>query len=215
MISDAPDLDQSLWVVLKGVAGRCYMLGNCHTSKGRIRAWSEQLDRSLCVSRGEVAEASRESAYWIAGFLAGNEPAPSEMFGAGMHEAPDDDPRWERWRLACDEFRGTGEWPHAPWGHLVPFPPGARFPVTPWALRGDEVWIWNGEGWAVADPQPQRQSDALEATVCLLRGDHEVEQVTSVHTLCIDCGLTSEWIPEEFDFEDWESEQYRYVPRVL
>jgi hypothetical protein len=46
----------------------------------------------------DMVELSPEAAVWMAGFLAGNEPEPEEMFGPGITEAADDDPRMQRWR---------------------------------------------------------------------------------------------------------------------
>ena len=211
------DLDPVLWIEVQNgnVRGRCYLSYNCHTFRGRMGAWSEDLGVDLCVSKSEVINASREARYWIAGFLTASEPAASEMFGPAMFEAGDDDPRWQRWRAACAEFRETGSWLHSPWTEPLPFPAGTQLSVTPWVLRGDEIWIWNGQAWARADPQPPRQFLLLKNTICFERGHCDMQTVTTVHAVCIDCGSTSESVPGEFTPEEWERRRHAYEPEPL
>src|SRR5436190_16859583 len=101
VMSPAPDhLDRALWVETNAVPGRCYLVFNPHTFTGLFGVWSEERDEYLSLSKSELTDASSGAQYWIAGYLAGAEPDPDEMFGAAMHDAIDDDPRWQRWRDA-------------------------------------------------------------------------------------------------------------------
>lgn len=205
-------LDQQLWIRRTGSDCRDYLVGNCHTFRGRMGAYCPKGDFGYSVSLHEIEEMSPESARWVAGFLAGNEPGPDDMFGPGIHDTPEEDPHWQRWRDALSEFRTTGAWPHAGWRHLIPFPPGMTLPAFVWALRGDEVWTWDGDAWVKADPQPARRFRLLEGTVCFERGHGESIGVSAVHWVCEDCGETDELVPGGFTLEEWERAQYEYVP---
>ena len=205
-------LDQQLWIVRAGSDCRDFLVGNSHTFHGRIAAYCPTNDYGYSVSLDEIEEMSAESSRWVAGFLAGNEPAPTEMFGPGIHDAPEEDSRWQRWHAAVDEFRTTGAWSHAQWRHLIPFPAGTTLPTFVWTLRGDEVWTWDGEAWVKANPQPARRGRLLEGTVCAGRGHCDVTMGTTVHGVCADCGDTSETVPANFTLEEWEQAQYTYVP---
>jgi hypothetical protein len=146
----------------------------------------------IAFSKSEIVEASEAAEARVDGFLAGNEPDPEDLFGAGIHDAEDTDPRWERWRDAVSQFRETGYWPHDPWYDPLPFPPGTRLSAFVWTLRGDEVWTWAGASWVRADPQPARRFRLLVGTVCDQRGQHKLTAVTTIHLVCDDCGITSE-----------------------
>ena len=102
-----PDcIDVRLWIEIGGIDGRCYLFGNCGTSLGRMYAFSETLDTSLCVSKHEIVSQSDESAYWIDGFLHGTAPFGDAMFGPRYDEELDDlEPRW----IAVKEFIRSGE----------------------------------------------------------------------------------------------------------
>ena len=205
-------LDKDLWIRTSGCDGRDYLVGNCHTFRGRMGAYCPDRDVGYSVSISEIEDMSPEAARWVAGFLSGNEPSPEDMFGPGIHDAHDSDPRWERWRAALADFRATGEWPHAGWTHLIPFPPGIALPQFVWALRGDEVWTWDGNAWVRAFPQPARRHGLLEGTVCFERGHCNSTVLTSVHFVCDDCGSTDQLVPKDFSLEDWERAQYEYRP---
>lgn len=101
------EVDERLWVKLSGRDGTAfpgrageiaYLTYNPHTHRGHVAAWFPALGRFLSLNKNDIAEFSPEAELWMAGFLAGNEPEVEQMFGAGMGEANDDDPRWERWR---------------------------------------------------------------------------------------------------------------------
>lgn len=210
-----PELDERQWVVVQGFDGRCYIIGNSHTFTGRMTCWSEATGQTFSFSKNEVLDASETSRAWIDGFLAGNEPTPVDMFGVGIYDADDSDPRWSRWQDAVRQFRATGSWPHEPWHDLTPFPPGTRLPAFVWTLRGDEVWTWDGASWVRAEPQPERRFHLLLGTVCDQRGHCDLAVVTSVHTVCDDCGSTTEGVPADISSEEWERVRHTYQPRVV
>jgi hypothetical protein len=221
MTDELPDeVDPRLWVTLSGAKGtafpgrggqRAYLTYNPHTFLGLIGAWFPGLRMFLRVAKRDIAELSPEAEVWMAGFLAGNEPEPQEMFGPGITEAADDDPRVQRWRQALAEFRRTGWWPHASWVDVVPFPPGTHLPQFVWVRRGDEIWAWDGTCWAKANPQPALTSGRLSGSVCSQRGRCDVSQVTTVHLVCTDCGETMLVIPEGFTEETWREHEVRAV----
>ena len=86
---EAPDLDRDLWVVVSGFEGRCYLLGNGHTSPGRMAVWSERAwhDRQhLTVGhRGKLRP--RRGAGWRDS-LHGNEPTAAEFLGIDAARVP-------------------------------------------------------------------------------------------------------------------------------
>jgi hypothetical protein len=210
-----PEADERRWVVVQGFDGRCYVIGNCHTFRGRMACWSESTGQTFAFSQSEVLDASDMSRAWIDGFLAGNEPQPEEMFGIGIYDADDSDPRWSRWRDAVRQFRATGHWPHGPWHDVMPFPPSTRLSAFVWTLRGDEVWTWDGASWIRAEPPPERHFRSLRGTVCDQRGHHDLTAVTSVHSVCDDCGYTVETVPADISSEEWERVRRTYRPRAV
>jgi hypothetical protein len=109
------DVDARLWVRLSGGEGRAYLWRNPHTFPGRTEVWAPRLNRNISICKNEIVEQSPEAEQWLAGFLAGNELRPEDMFGPSIDDAPDDDPRWGRWREAVTEFRQTGDWRYDRW----------------------------------------------------------------------------------------------------
>ncbi len=215
MSNEQEEIDEKLWVRTSDCQDRDYLVGQCHTFPGRMSAYCPSKGVHYSLSFSEIDEMSADSERWVAGFLAGNEPRPEDMFGPGIHDAHDSDPRWERWRRAVAEFRATGAWPHARWQYLIPFPAGTALPLFVWTLRGDEVWSWDGDAWVRADPQPPLRSGSLAGTVCAERGRCDDTMVTTVHSVCTDCGDTTETIPPGFGWEEWERVQYGYQPTPL
>ncbi len=210
-----PDfVDEQLWVCVEGIEGKCYLGFNPHTFFGRIGVWCAD-GGTLMISKTEVREASDAALSWIAGYLIGNEPEPEDLFGASIHDAPEDDARWARWRDAVAIFRETGSWPHEPWRELHEFPNGTRLPEFVWTVRGDEVWTWNGRDWVLADPPPPRRFGLLDGSVCSARGRCDLEMVSTIHSLCFDCGWVTETIPDGVSSEEWERAQYGYLPEPL
>ncbi|MCW2494457.1 hypothetical protein [Jatrophihabitans sp.] len=101
--------DPKLWVELQGRAGRWLIHYNPHTYPGRF-AVVDADDNPIYASKSEITACSTEASYWIDGYLHGAEPEASRMFGEGIWDSTDPDPRWEQWRDALDEFHATGVW---------------------------------------------------------------------------------------------------------
>lgn len=202
-------------MIVRGVEGKGYILGNPHTHLGRMTAWFDRAGAALHFSKEEIVEASELARVWIDGFLAGSEPSPESMFGEGIHETDDQDSRLQRWRDAIRVYRKTGYWDHAPWHLLMPFPPDAPLPEMVWTVRGDEVWIWDRQEWTVAEPQPPRQGERLTGTVCDQRDGHDMSMRSTVHAVCDDCGYTSHVVPSGYSLEEWEIARHRYAPQSL
>lgn len=105
---DSLEIDADLWVLLHGCPGKHYLLYNPHTFVGRVAVYCESKNRIANISRTEIIEASRESRYWLKGFLAGCEPdCPKNEDGDPL---PSDDPRVIEWRAAIQEFPQSGLW---------------------------------------------------------------------------------------------------------
>jgi len=87
------------------------MTGNGGTFPGRMAAWCPEGQVGYNVSLAEMGEMSREARYYVAGFLAGNQPGPPPPPG------PDDDidpADLAAWQAATSRFRRTGYW-HGRW----------------------------------------------------------------------------------------------------
>jgi hypothetical protein len=103
------EIDPDLWVELVDSDVRWYVCGNPHTNPGHFDVWSPELDTALTVAKSEVAASSDPARWWIEGFLHGSEPSITEYLGLPPEaEVVDNDPGWEEWRLAMDEYRRTG-----------------------------------------------------------------------------------------------------------
>ncbi len=187
-------MDERLWVEVDAIPGRCFPIGNAHTHRGRMQAWSEDLGRNISFSKHQVTDASELARVWIDGFLAGNGPEASAMFGPGIWDAPDEDPRWQRYYDALAAFRKTGNWAPQPWRKLTPFPPNTAPMRDLWTVRGDEVWTWDveAEEWALATSHPVVWGTFLNDSVCERRKHHDLSVVTPVHLVCDECGWTTE-----------------------
>lgn len=207
--------EKPLWVRLGARESVWLIDGNPHTHQGRMRAVDPNSGDSIYFSSSEVTDASDSARAWIAGFLAGSEPTAAEMFGVGTFDADDDDPRWDRWRSAVDNYRRTGDWPHAPWGHLLPIPQGADIPSFVWTVRGDEVWQWDDHSWVLADPQPARVFRVLEGTTCFERNAHSMVVISTAHLVCEECGLVSQILPDGMTDEGFERKQFAYEPTLI
>lgn len=209
----AHPVDERLWIRTAACDDADFLCGNGHSFRGRMAAYCLRDKRGFSVSLSEITEMSPEARYWITGFLHGNEPAPEDMFGPGIHDANDDDPRWTRWRTAVDEFVSTGEWRQPNWRRPRPFPSGTQLPSYVWTRRIDGIWHWQDGGWALADPQPELVGGMLAGTVCAERGRCDLTAVTPMHSVCDDCGDSDDGtVPAEFTSEDWERARWTYVP---
>jgi hypothetical protein len=193
-----PDFDPDLWVVANGYNGRLFLLGNAHTHRGRMYAWSEALKMGTDVSKYDVTDASDAAHRWIEGFLSGNEPSPAEYLGIdelAVAQLNDDDPRWARWQAALADFRETGTMPTLSRVPTIPFADDAAFDHAPWTWAGGQVWIWRDKAWGLADPQPQLDGEDLAGSPCAIRGYHDMDGADEHHAWCIDCGQTTEVFP--------------------
>lgn len=101
--------DERLW--FEAACGeRDFIVGNGHTFAGRLAAWCPHAGVGYNVSLGEMGAMSEEARYFVAGFLAGNEPdCPAADEGEG-NEAD-----LLAWRAATRRFRRTGSW-YGRWG---------------------------------------------------------------------------------------------------
>lgn len=73
-----PEIDPHLWFKSHNEGHKCHLIGNCHTFPGRMLAWDPNQRVEFCVSANEITESSSETTFWVAGFLAGNEPNPPD-----------------------------------------------------------------------------------------------------------------------------------------
>jgi hypothetical protein len=106
--TDEPPLDPELWFHTDHCEGRHYLVGNPHTFPGRLAAWCPSKRIGFCVSKSEIAECSRETSYYLKGFLAGQEPAPPVSDEGDP--LPPDDPEDRAWARAAELFQRTGSW---------------------------------------------------------------------------------------------------------
>jgi hypothetical protein len=102
----ADELDPLLWFE-GSCGGRDLLTGNGGTFPGRMSAWCPDKQVSYNVSLAEMGQMSRESRYYVAGFLAGNQPGPPPPPDFDADIDPGD---LIAWRAAVDRFRRTGLW---------------------------------------------------------------------------------------------------------
>jgi hypothetical protein len=197
-----PDLDPDLWVLADGYEGRLFLVGNPHTHRGRISAWSEALNGPTNVSKYEITDASDAARRWIEGYLSGNEPSAGDFLGIdelAAGELADDDPGLARWRAALKDFRDTGMMPALSRVPTIPFSDAATFDHVPWTWAGGQIWIWTDKAWSVADPQPKLDGALLAGSPCAVRGYHDLIGADGHHAWCVDCGGTTEVFPRRRD----------------
>ena len=87
--------------------GRDLLAGNGGTFRGRMRAWCPHEQLGYNVSLAEMGQMSQEARYWVAGFLAGNQPGEPPPPGFDADIDPGD---LIAWRAAIGRFRRTGQW---------------------------------------------------------------------------------------------------------
>jgi hypothetical protein len=103
-----PEIDSDLWFETADCAGRHYLLGNPHTFPGRLYAWCPTKKVHHCVSKSEIEQCSRETTYFLRGYLSGQEPeGPVTEEGDKL---PPDNPNFQVWRDAVELFGETGHW---------------------------------------------------------------------------------------------------------
>lgn len=106
--ASSPTHDPALWFRHEHCDGMHYVIGNPHTFPGRLSAWCTTKNQRFRVSKSEIAECSRETTYYLKGFLAGQEPGPP--VSADGDVLPPDDPEQHAWIDAADLFLETGIW---------------------------------------------------------------------------------------------------------
>ena len=134
---------------------------------------------------------------WVEGYLAGAEPEPQQVFGPDIHDVGFEDERWLRWQQMVRDFRASGTWLLQDWWDPAPLPAVAlaSLSAVPWVVRGADVWIWQGQEWVRAQPQPVVSRGFLVGSACELRDDHDEDQVevSEQQWVCRDCGHLTEF----------------------
>lgn len=98
------DVDPALWFE-SAPCGRHYLVeGNPHTFPGRMYAYCVQEGIYTRVSKRDIEMCSRETEYFVRGYLSGAEPDPP---------LTDDSPTI-RWQKSIELFRETGFWRSEP-----------------------------------------------------------------------------------------------------
>lgn len=106
---EKPAVDERLWFDAP-CGRRDFLVGNGHTFVGRMAAWCPHEGVGYNISRAEIGAMSEEARYFVAGFLAGNEPGyPADADGET------DEADLAAWRAATARFRRTGSW-YGRWG---------------------------------------------------------------------------------------------------
>ena len=100
------DRDPLLWFEAP-CGGRDLLTGNGGTFPGRMSAWCPDKQVSYNVSLAEMGEMSEQARYYVAGFLAGNQPGPPPAPDPDSDIAPAD---LAAWQSATARFRRTGSW---------------------------------------------------------------------------------------------------------
>jgi hypothetical protein len=191
--SAIPALDKRLWIVVDGVEGTSYLLGNSHTFPGRMRACNKDVG-TFSVSKGQITDCSPDAENWISAYLNGNEPPFGEAFG--HYDGPLFEARYARWLKAVATFRSSGEWHMQPYHQMTSFEAETRLPNFVWTIIGDEVWRWRENRWNLVEPTPPHKGRLLEGSVCAAREHHNMAEADSSHLVCTDCGWTSEVDPD-------------------
>jgi hypothetical protein len=108
-IGTEPNFDPALWFRTKSCKGMHFFLANPHTGFGRLSAWCTEKRDSTYVSKSDIVDCSKEAAYFLKGFLSGQEPdAPIDDEGLPAFDTAD----YQAWLRARDLFQETGHWGH-------------------------------------------------------------------------------------------------------
>src|SRR5919106_6617734 len=76
-LGDLPDwIDLRLRIRIRHCDAPHYLVGNCHTFRGRMSTWCVSLGQEICISKSDVIDPSAEVQIWTDGFLRGNEAPP-------------------------------------------------------------------------------------------------------------------------------------------
>jgi hypothetical protein len=99
-----PPIDPRLWFTMEPACqGKHYLLWASHTFPGRFTAWCPIKKRTTNCSKSDVQKCSKEAAYWLKGFLAGNTPEPPQS-------SEGSDAEFKAWERAALRFQKTGMW---------------------------------------------------------------------------------------------------------
>ena len=102
----AGEPDPLLWFEAP-CGGRDLLAGNGGTYPGRMAAWCPAKKVSYNVSLAEMGQMSQQARYYVAGFLAGNQPGPPPPPDPDTDIDPGD---LTAWKAAAGRFRRTGLW---------------------------------------------------------------------------------------------------------
>lgn len=105
-VAQAGGPDPLLWFEAP-CGGRDLLTGNGGTYPGRMSAWCPDMQVSYNVSLAEMGQMSQQAKYYVAGFLAGNQPRPPPPPDPDADIDPGD---LTAWKAAADRFRRTGLW---------------------------------------------------------------------------------------------------------
>jgi hypothetical protein len=190
--------DEELWVEAEGYNERLYLGSNPHLiTPGRIGAWSPEHRSDVRISKSDILSASGRARLWLDAYFVGSEPPIEFMFGDEVDDAPDYPSKYERWQEACRNYRRTGDWTGGRWIIPTPFDQKAQLPSFVYIWRADEVWTWNGQDWILLDPPPAMKNKAPAWSICAEVKNHSMYVADDRHTVCSECGVTSEVIPQE------------------
>jgi hypothetical protein len=99
-----PKYDPKLWFTMEpNCKGKHYLLCASHTFPGRFTVWCAHKKRWANCSLSDVKRSSKEAAYWLKGFLAGNTPEPPRSGNSKTAE-------YRAWEKAALAFKKTGIW---------------------------------------------------------------------------------------------------------
>ena len=104
-----PQIDSRLWFTMEpSCKGKHYILWASHTFPGRFTAWCPIKKRTTNCSKSDIRKCSKESAYWLKGFLAGNEPEPPRDESGNFLDIAS--PGFKAWEREARHFQKKGIW---------------------------------------------------------------------------------------------------------
>ena len=91
---------------------RGVIVGNCHTHPGRFSVLWDNDGQTHATSLYQLSRVSEPADLWIAGFLAGQEPDPQQVFEEDVSEDMSQE-QFNEWQAVNREFQTTGKQPTA------------------------------------------------------------------------------------------------------